>query len=90
MLFDSLDDIRTFCRDLPAGDRRFAEAYFNWGVLLVESMGKPAEACEKYAMAVEINPRFAEAYFNWGNALQTMGKPAEACEEYAKTVEINP
>jgi nicotinate-nucleotide--dimethylbenzimidazole phosphoribosyltransferase len=26
MLFDSLDDIRTFCRDLPAGDRRFAEA----------------------------------------------------------------
>ena len=25
MQFDSLDDIRTFCRDLPAGDRRFAD-----------------------------------------------------------------
>ena len=25
MQFDSLDDIRTFCRDLPAGDPRFAD-----------------------------------------------------------------
>jgi nicotinate-nucleotide--dimethylbenzimidazole phosphoribosyltransferase len=25
MQFDSLDDIRTFCRDLPGGDRRFAD-----------------------------------------------------------------
>src|SRR5438309_7985797 len=25
MPFDSLDDIRAFCRDLPGGDRRFAD-----------------------------------------------------------------
>ncbi len=63
--------------------------FFAWGAALWE-MRKPAEACEKFAKAVEINPRCAEAYYNWGWALDEMGKLAEACDRYAKAVEINP
>jgi len=66
-----------------------AAAYNNSGIALAK-MGKNAEACEKYAKAVEIDPRDAVAYYNWGNALYKMGKPAEACEKYAKAVEIDP
>jgi tetratricopeptide (TPR) repeat protein len=53
-------------------------------------ISRHADACEKYARAVEINPRYTAAYSNWGWALGKMGKPAEACEKFAKAVEINP
>jgi tetratricopeptide (TPR) repeat protein len=69
--------------------RALGDLFSNWGAALGE-MGKLAEACEKFAKALEINPREAKAYYNWGNALAVMGKPAEACEQFAKAVEINP
>jgi tetratricopeptide (TPR) repeat protein len=60
-----------------------------WGTAL-EQGGRPAEACEKFAKAVEIDTRHAAAYYNWGIALRDMGRPAEACEKFAKAVQINP
>jgi tetratricopeptide (TPR) repeat protein len=56
----------------------------------LHKMGRSAEACEKHAKAIEINPRCTEAYYNWGGALMKLDKPAKACEKYARAVEVNP
>jgi Flp pilus assembly protein TadD len=50
-----------------------AAVYTNWGNALAQ-LGRHAEACEKYAKAVEIDPRDALAYTNWGVELDAMGK----------------
>jgi tetratricopeptide (TPR) repeat protein len=49
-----------------------------------------AEAFEKYARAIELNPRDARAYCNWGVALAEMGKRAEAAEKWRKAIELDP
>ena len=41
MQFDSLDDIRAFCRDLPAGDRRFAGCRRTPAAKSDQAAGKP-------------------------------------------------
>ena len=66
-----------------------AAAYNNSGIALAK-MGKHAEACEKFAKAVEIDPRFATAYFDWGWALVRMGKTAEAIEKFDKAAALDP
>ena len=66
-----------------------AAAFNESGVALAE-MGKHAEACEKYAKAIEIGPRDAKAYFNWGWVLGKMGKPAEAAEKFGKAAALDP
>jgi tetratricopeptide (TPR) repeat protein len=53
-------------------------------------MGEPADACEKFAKAVEIDPRFAMAYSNWGIVLGNMGKTAEAIEKLDKAAALDP
>ena len=61
---------------------------------------KRAEACEKYARALEIKPDYHVALNGWGNALadeagalsgaEAAAKRAEACEKYARALEIKP
>ena len=53
-------------------------------------LGRHAEACERYAKAVEANPRHANAYADWGGALGDLGRYADACEKCAKAVAISP
>jgi tetratricopeptide (TPR) repeat protein len=54
------------------------------------NLNRDAEAREKYAKAVAINPRDANAYVNWGVALARMGKTAEAIEKLDKAVALDP
>ena len=55
----------------------------------LEKAGRHAEACEKYAKAVKINPRYGTAYPNWGSALGKIGKTAEAIEKLDKAVALD-
>jgi tetratricopeptide (TPR) repeat protein len=50
-----------------------AAAYANWGNALAQ-LGRHAEACEKYARAVETDPRDALAYTNGDVELDATGK----------------
>ena len=60
-----------------------------WGAML-SARGQHAEACERFARAVEINPRDAEAHALWGAALHKLGRYGGACRRYARVVVIDP
>lgn len=59
------------------------------GMVLMRQ-GKIAEAGDRFAAAVRINPAFAEAQTNLGNTLAAQGKPAEALDHYREAIRLKP
>jgi len=64
-----LDDAEREIRAAIAAHPRDAKAHSALGVILTES-GRPAEAVEAYAAAMEADPTYARAAGNWLNAQQ--------------------
>src|SRR6185312_13310552 len=59
------------------------------GVVL-EQVGRFAEAAERYRRAVEIKPRFYQCWTNLANALIHSGRRAEAQDACRRAIEIEP
>ena len=64
-------------------------AHNNLGLLL-RAAGKPEEATEHYARALQIAPDSPEAYDNMGSILSDMGRSAEAMGYYEHALALNP
>ena len=76
------------CMALPHPRAR-GVLYHVWGSILA-GRGRHAEACERFARAVEINPRDAEAHALWGAALHRLSRYEQACRRYADVAAIDP
>ncbi len=67
-----------------------AEAHYNYGVLLLSSDGKLAEAKVAFEKAIAADPAHALAHHNLGTILQQQGQLALAQKQFEKAVEIDP
>jgi tetratricopeptide (TPR) repeat protein len=70
-------------------DESYAEAYFNFGLLLADD-GKNEEAEVFLRKATQLDPEFGEAHGRLGIVLQELGKYSEAEEELRRAIEIDP
>lgn len=61
----------------------------NLGAALQES-GRPNDAIERYARALQLDPRFAAALNNLGSALRAAGRTAEAIAVYDQAIASRP
>ena len=66
-----------------------ADAQNNWGLAL-DTLGRPAEAMERYRQALAVDPRNADAHNNLGVSLASAGRRAEAREEFQAALRANP
>jgi tetratricopeptide (TPR) repeat protein len=72
-----------------AGAPRFAVNHYVRGWLL-SRLGRPEEAVEAYAKAIEIDPTFASAHYNAGVVLAKLGRVEEALKHWYAASEIDP
>lgn len=68
---------------------RFAEAYFNLGVLL-KQQGEVGEAINCYIHATLLAPRFAEAHNNLGLLQRSSGRPYQAIDCFRRAIALKP
>ena len=68
---------------------QFPDAYYNYGVLLVEQ-GNFDEAAKAFRETLAIAPSNDAAHNNLGYLLEREGKLEEAASEYKKAIEANP
>jgi protein O-mannosyl-transferase len=66
-----------------------AQAYYNYGVLLVGAE-KYQPAQDAFRKAIEINPYYADAHNNLGYLLERNGLSSEAATEYQKAIDNKP
>ena len=66
-----------------------AQAYYNYGVLLVGAE-KYQPAQDAFRKAIEINPYYADAHNNLGYLLERNGIFSEAATEYQRAIENKP
>jgi len=85
---DSPVEARIAYRNAVQLDPTHADAQVNLGRLLHRD-GKPAEAAERYRLAL-LHARHATAAFNLGIALEDMGHRAEARDAYRAALAIDP
>lgn len=74
---------------LALDPEEFPDAYYNYGVLLVEE-GKLDEAEKAFRKTLAIAPSNDAAHNNLGYLLEREGKLEEAAIEYKKAIEANP
>jgi thioredoxin-like negative regulator of GroEL len=78
-----------FVREALRLNPRYAEAYFNLGVCLM-NQGQFDEAAIQFAQAVAIRPDHAEAHINLGSILAGQGKMEEAVKHYLESIKAHP
>jgi Flp pilus assembly protein TadD len=72
-------------------DPKWASPWNNLGNMLLEHLGRPAEAEAAYRKAIELDPKWAYPWNNLGTVLQDhLGRPAEAEAAYRKAIELDP
>ncbi len=86
---ESKDQAIGFFRAALALQPRSEVVHNNLGVVL-NNLGKSAEAEAEYRAALEIKSDYAEAYNNLGAALDDQGKPAEAEAAYRTALRLKP
>jgi len=69
---------------------RYAEAYFNRGVVYGKGKQRYNQAISDFTKAIVINPAYAEAYTNRRNAYASKNQYDKAILDYKKAIEINP
>lgn len=52
--------------------------------------GQYADACKRFARAIEISPEIAEAYCDWGIALARLKQWAPACDKFSRSIQAHP
>jgi Flp pilus assembly protein TadD len=52
--------------------------------------GRHADACRRFARAVETAPQIAEAYCGWGVSLARLKKFPPACDKFSRAVQVHP
>ena len=62
-------------------------AHNNLGTVLRQA-GKPEEAIDHFARAVQLKPDYAEAHFNLGLMLASQGQATTALEHYRKALDL--
>lgn len=67
---------------------RYAEAYYNMGVLQ-ETRGRYAEASDCYTRAIALQVRYPEAYNNLGNVLGKLGEHDKAMRHFKEALRQN-
>ena len=70
-------------------DKPRATTYYNLGVSL-SLMGRPQDAIESFARALEVSPGMARARFNRAKELCLVGRLDEAVAEYRRVLELMP
>ncbi|MDW8347436.1 MAG: tetratricopeptide repeat protein [Bacteroidia bacterium] len=72
-----------YCKKAIQIDKKFVNAYTNWGLMLQTSTKNPdyEQAIQKYKEAIKINPKYVNAYLNWGTTLHAQKKYNEAIEK---------
>lgn len=69
--------------------RQFPDAYYNYGVLLMNA-GRLPEAAQAFRQALVVKPAYADAHNNLGYLLESEGKLDAAADEYRKALEAKP
>lgn len=67
----------------------YPEALSNLGILL-DFVGEPAAAVDRYRQALRVRPGFADVHNNLGISLATLGRIDEATASFAEAVRLNP
>ena len=70
-------------------DPGIAEIHNNRGIVL-ERLGRHADAVESYDHALALNPGLANVHANWGNALCRLGRHDEAFAAYDRALALAP
>jgi tetratricopeptide (TPR) repeat protein len=65
------------------------QAYYNLGLVL-NDLGKHAEAVKALRRAIELKPDYTEAHYDLGNGLLGLGKHAEAIKAYRQAIHLRP
>jgi Tfp pilus assembly protein PilF len=75
-------------REAVALDPTVALYHNNFGLFLLQQLGRPDLALQEFHEAVQIDSQYADAHFNLGIARAEMGQWAEALEAYKKALSI--
>ncbi|HBA60746.1 MAG TPA: hypothetical protein DCZ92_07995 [Elusimicrobia bacterium] len=65
-------------------------AHSNLGCLLLDEMGRPAEAHDQFVEAIRLRPDYGYAYYNYGNALAALGRLEESIPQFRHAVRLMP
>ncbi len=76
-------------REATTLDSGWAEAYYNWGLLLMRRQ-RTAEAGDAFRKALTANPHYAEAHVELGQLLDESGRAPEAQQQFRLALEDAP
>ncbi len=72
-----------------AMDPGWVEAYYNWGMFLLQGGKEKAEAARMFEKAIEVNPNYADAHVQLGTLLDESGRSADATAHYRRALEVS-
>jgi tetratricopeptide (TPR) repeat protein len=84
-----LDQAERHFREASQLDPGWAEAYYNWGLLLMRRQ-RTAEADEAFRKAIAANPHYADAHVELGELLDEAGRMTEAQQHFRLALEDAP
>jgi NADP-dependent 3-hydroxy acid dehydrogenase YdfG/Flp pilus assembly protein TadD len=67
-----------------------ADAFYQYGLLMAESFGKPKKAIKYFKRAIEASPLHPFAHYDLALAYHQLGERDQALEAYHQATEINP
>jgi Tfp pilus assembly protein PilF len=76
-------------REAVTLDAGWAEAHYNWGLLLLGEH-KSAEATEAFRNAIAVNPHYADAHIQIGSMLDETGRSSEAQKHFRRALDDRP
>ena len=68
----------------------YAEAHFNFGLLLRHEPGGLPAAAEHFRRAVQLRPGYADAHYYLANSLGDLGRTGEAIDQYEQAIRSRP
>lgn len=69
---------------------RYPVAYYNTGYILLDHMGKPAEARAEFNKAIHQLPDYAQAYYSRGLTYETQGMLDSARWDFSQALKLDP
>lgn len=84
-----LDKAESHFREANKLDPGWAEAYYNWGLLLMRRQ-RTTEADEAFRKAIAVNPHYADAHVELGELLDEAGRMTEAQQHFRLALEDAP
>ena len=83
------DKARDHFRSAVSLDPGWVEAYFNWGMFLLQNGNKRVEAAKMFEKALEVNPNYADAHVQLASLLDEAGRSREAAAHYLRALQVN-